>query len=121
MTTIDDMFHEMDRVKARYDRGEVLNYLFEFAYQFNNFCKLPHTNLCYEAVISWKLARIQSILRKRYDENKSLCYMTIEMPDKSTIRDTIPQERLNWLKYWENQSKYLAETKQWQQQKALPS
>jgi hypothetical protein len=115
MTTIDDMFNEMNRVKARYDKQDVLGYLFEFAYQFNNYCKLPHSNLCYEAVISWKMTRIVHILRKRYDENKSMCYMTIEMPSKSTIAPTLYQERLNWLDFWSKQKKLYNETIAWQQ------
>lgn len=92
-------------MKARYNRQSVLNYLFEFAYQFNNYCKLPHSDDAYEAVISWKMAGMVAVLRKRYDKHTSLAYMTVSMPAVSNIPPTLQYERNNWIDYWKRQAK----------------
>lgn len=101
MNTIDSLFHEMDRVKAVYDRQSVLNFFFEFASQFIVYNKLPRTQLSYEAIISWKLAGLTKYLQSNYDKKTTMLRQDVTMPSYSCIRSCLEQETKNWNAYWQ--------------------
>jgi hypothetical protein len=101
MTTIDELLKGIDAVKARYNRQQLLNFFFEFAYQFVEHTKLPHTQLTYEAIISWKLAGLYHHVKRQYIKDKRMAYQTLNVPPYKCIPATLDYEVKNWNSYWE--------------------
>lgn len=107
MTTIDELLHHMDKVKCRYDKEKLMDYLFEFSYQFAEYCNLPKSQLTFEAVISWKLAGIVRYVENNYQKHERMAYQNIKIPPLRTIPPTLEYERKNWIEYWKRMTKQL--------------
>lgn len=105
MTTIDDLFHELDIVKARYDKKALLQYFFEFACQFAEHNDLPRYQITYDAIISWKLAVLVKHTQMNYNKDKSFAYQELKVPqDKSISKTILEYETKNWNAYWKRMS-----------------
>jgi hypothetical protein len=99
MSTIDTIFSEMDRVKAKYNRQEILGFFFEFATELMDYTGTPKTQENYNNIISWKMYYLSKHLYKIYDKNKSLKEQIIKMPSYKEIPACLPVEVDNWNKY----------------------
>jgi hypothetical protein len=95
----------MDRVKGRYVKQDVLNFFWEFADEFLDYCHIRKTQMAYEAVITWKLAGMVKYMQRNYEKHTSMAYQTINMPSYKCIGACLEQEKQNWIKYWNNVEK----------------
>jgi hypothetical protein len=100
LTTIDNLCNELDVLKVRYDRRNLLRYMFVFADEFVNYNNLPHYQLIYNELIEWKLSLLVQHTRELYEKNTSMAYQELKIPTNAIISKTMLEyETKNWKRY----------------------